>query len=228
MRTFRIFIKHTLKKLLIRLFPFLFKTQWMVMPSNEVKLAFVHEGVEYFSFVNEQNMPAERAFSAMDVYEELNQRITSEYLKVLFEGLLTACNKGDLVKVANLVTFAQQRTTHITNIEILYKLASVLYFTKEENCYRYDREYNEKKITAWKKSNDIDAFFLATPIKDFLPSFDGSSLNTLLYTQIQNKELLSNMNDLLSLLSDHGSDKGILQSLTSQREALMKWNDSLV
>jgi hypothetical protein len=216
-----------LKKLFVNIFPFLFKTQWLVSPEHEVKLAFVHEGVEYFAFVNEQNMPAERAFSAMDVYEQLNQRITKEYLDVLFAGLHSALNKGDLVKAGNLVTFAQQRSTHITNVEILYKLASVLYFTKEENCYRYDHEYNEKKIAGWKKSRDIDAFFLATPIKDFLPSFDGSNLNTLLYTQIQNKELMSNMNDLLLLLSEHGSDKDMLQSLISQREALKKWNDSL-
>lgn len=190
-------------------------------------MAFVHEGMEYYSFVNEQNMPSERAFSAMDVYEELNQRITKEYLDVFFSGILAACDKGSLVKVAELALFAQQRATHITNIDILYKLASVLYFTKEENCYKYDREYNEKKIAGWKKSRDIDSFFLKTPIKDFLPSFDGSNLNILLYTQIQNREMLSNMNDLLSLLSEHGSDKGTLQSLTSQREALRKWNDSL-
>lgn len=217
-----------MKKIFVKIFPFLFKTQWMVKPEHEVKLAFIHDSVEYFMFVNEQNMPAERAFAAMDVYEELNQRITREYLESYFEAILQATNKGDLVKVANLTTFAKQRLDHITNVEILYKLASVLYFTKEENCYRYDYEYNEKKIKGWKQSKDIDGFFLKTPISGFLPSFDGSDLNTQIYTLFQNKEMLKNMDHLLSILSESGKNSVTTTKLKSQMESLRKWNESLV
>lgn len=133
--------------------------EWLTKPRHEIKLAFVHKGVEYFMFQNEQNIVSERAFSAIDVYEELNQRITREYLEGYFAAVLAATNAGDLVKVANLTSNAMQRLAHITNVEILYKLASVLYFTKEENHYTYDREYNEKKIAKWKEDKDIDAFF---------------------------------------------------------------------
>lgn len=213
-------------KLLAKIFPFLFKTQWLVKPEHEIALAFTHEGEDYYMFVNEQNMPAERAFSAMDIYEELDQRITRDYLEKMLDGMAAALNKGDLQKAFQLVHFAQQRVKHITNIEILYKLASVLYFTKEENCYKYDREYNEKKIEKWKKS-DIDAFFLKTPISDFLPSFDGSSMNTRLYTLAQNEDLLRGMELLSSSLSGSESAKGTLTELRSQMDQLKQWNASL-
>lgn len=213
-------------KILAKIFPFLFKTQWRVNPEHEIVLAFTHEGEEYFMFVNEQNMPAERAFSAMDIYEELDQRITRDYLEKMFEGMVSALNKGDLEKAFKLVHFAQQRLKHITNIEILYKLASVLYFTKEENCYKYDREYNEKKIEKWKKS-DIDAFFLKMPISDYLPSFDGSTMNTKLYTLAQNEDLLRGMEILSSTLSGSGKESDTLTKLRSQMDQLKQWNTSL-
>lgn len=216
-----------MKKILVKIFPFLFKTTWLVKPEHEVQIAFTHEGVDYFMFVNEQNMPSERAFAAMDVYEELNQRITREYLEEFFKGLIACVNKGDLVKLSNLVTFAQQRLQHITNVEILYKLASVLYFTKEENCYNYDREYNEKKINNWKKSGDIAGFFLKTPMSSFLPSLDGLDMNIQNYTQLQNTELLKNMELLSSILSSSGKGTGTNTALDLQIQELKKWNESL-
>lgn len=210
-----------------KIFPFLYRTQWIVKPTHEVELAFVHEGVEYFKFVNEQNIPCERAFAALDVYEELNQRLTREYLESMFDGLKSALNKGDLVKAANIVEFARQRMEHVTNVEILYKLASVLYFDKNENCYSYDREYNEKKMARWKEDKDIAAFFLKTPLGDFLPSFDGSSMNIQLYTLAQNKENLRHLRFLLSELSESGSSKETATKLRSQVESLTKWIDTL-
>ena len=72
-------------------------------------------------FVNEQNIPSERAFAAIDIYEELNQRITREYLLDFLAGLKICLNKGDLVKASNLIIFAEQRAGHITNVDILYK-----------------------------------------------------------------------------------------------------------
>lgn len=213
-------------KLLAKIFPFLFNTQWLVKPEHEIALAFTHEGEDYYMFVNEQNMPAERAFSAMDIYEELDQRITRDYLEKMLEGIANALNKGDLSTSFKLVHFAQQRVKHITNIDILYKLASVLYFTKEENCYKYDREFNEKKIAKWKKS-DIDAFFLKTPIKEFLPSFDGSTMNTKLYTLAQNEDLMRGMELLSSTLSGSGKESDTLTRLRSQMDQLKQWNDSL-
>ena len=204
-----------------------YKTHWIVKPNAEVELSFVHEGVEYFRFVNEQNIPSERAFAAIDIYEELNQRITREYLLDFLAGLKTCLNKGDLVKASNLITFAEQRTGHITNVEILYKLASVLYFDKNENCYSYDREYNEKKISKWKESKDVEGFFLKTPLNDYLPSSNGSEMNTQLFTLAQNKENLRNMEHLLSILSENASDKEQATRLKSRMGDLKKWTDSL-
>lgn len=201
--------------------------EWLTKPRHEIKLAFVHKGVEYFMFENEQNIVSERAFSAIDVYEELNQRITREYLDGYFAAVLAATNAGDLVKVANLTSNAMQRLAHITNVEILYKLASVLYFTKEENHYTYDREYNEKKIAKWKEDKDIDAFFLNSPMANFLPSFDGSTMNTQIYTMAQNKEQMRHLQYHLFILSESEKDNDLKTKLKEQVANLKKWNDTL-
>lgn len=216
-----------MKKLLKKLFPSYYKPQWIITPKHEVELAFTHDGVEYYRFVNDQNIPSERAFCAIDIYEELNQRLTREYLEEMFKATLIAINKGDLVKAGGYITFAQQRVGHISNIEILYKLASVIFFTKEENFNKYDREYNEKKIDTWKASGDIEGFFLKTPIGEFLPSLTGSNMSIQDYTIQQNKDMLQNLQYLSSILSEEEKEKGILSGLGKQEERLKKWNASL-
>ena len=51
----------------------------------------------------------------------------------------------------------------------LYKLASVIFFTKEESPASYNFPLNEKKIAEWKKDKGMYEFFFATPLKTLIP-----------------------------------------------------------
>jgi hypothetical protein len=157
-----------MKKLLSKLF------KRTVFPDlrveHKVKEAFIFEGVQYYEFDDVFQMPCDRAFSAMDYYEELRQRTTREYLQAHVEAteeLLTA-KKIDIYRIREINQFLKERVEFITDPDIIYKLASVIYFDKSENPYKYDMKYGQEKIKKWKEA-DIGDFFLQTPIRELLP-----------------------------------------------------------
>jgi hypothetical protein len=214
-----------MSKFLKKIFPFLFKTAFYVKPKHEIELAFVHEGIEYFRFVNDLNIPVERAFAAQDVYEEMNHKLDATYLDSLLESVLKAANKGELVKIVQLISIAKEKRKHITNVDMIYKLASVLYFDKTENCYTYDYEYAEIKMNRWRKGG-VQDFFLKTPLKDFLPSFDSLELSIETYTRAQRKDLIQALEFQSLILSEGGENKDMISKCKSLISTLKNLTDS--
>lgn len=152
---------------------------------HKVKEAFVWEGIQYYEFDDVFQMPCDRAFSAMDYYEELRQKVTREYLLDHVEAvdaLLTA-KKIDIYRIKEVNQFMKERLEFITDPDIIYKLASVMYFDKSENPYKYDMKYGQEKVAKWKESNIAD-FFLSTPIKELLPWEDISQDDLANYMKI--------------------------------------------
>lgn len=178
-----------LKKLLDKIFSK--KTKFYIKPEHQTELVFECGGIRYYKFTDEFNIPAERAFSAMDIYNELDCKVTYEFLKLHCEAIDLALNNGKLTDVVSLNEMLKRRINHITEVEIMYKLASVLYFDENENPYKWDYNYALKKIEHWKKhQKDVDSFFLQMPIREYIPSFKSSEMNLKIYSQIQKKEMM--------------------------------------
>jgi hypothetical protein len=192
---------------------------WNLKEGHEVELAFVLDGVQYFQFVNDTNMPYERAMAASDIYLEFENRVDKTYLKGLFASCLELMNKGKLIESASLILKAQERLNHITYVDGLYRLASVKYFDKNENVYKYDYEYNEKKIEKWKKHN-IDSFFLKIPIKDLIPSLDILQENLSRISELETEVLLSHLKSFSQNLSENEKNKGLISTLNLQIQKL--------
>ncbi len=206
-----------MKRIIKILFPFLFKTRFNLKESDhELVEAFTSGGITYWMFPNEQKIPVERAMAALDIYAEIEQKLDKEYLETLFASVRESCNKGDLVAVSDMIKFAQQRMAHITNVGLMYKLASVLYVDKNENVYAYDYEYNEAKIARWRKAEDIESFFLKTPMSGLLPSFNGSSLSLKTYSKVQESELITQLKGHLQILSEDKQNKDLVSKLRSR------------
>lgn len=208
--------------MLKKIFPFLYKTRWRLKPNtdHEVQVAFISGGVEYFMFVNEQKIPYERAMAAMDIWVEFEERTDKKYHKSAYESIIEYCKQGNLIQAANVAEFAIQRMDNISNADLMYKLASVLYFDANENCYSYDYEYNEKKINKWRAEKDIEGFFLKTPLADLLPSLPTSVMSFLEYTQAQRKELMYHLKDRLSKLSKGSKNHDLISTLELQIKEL--------
>lgn len=205
-----------MSKFFKKIFPFLFKTTWNLKPEHEVELAFISGGMKYYKFVNEFKIPYERGVAAADIWAEFDERMDSKDHKSAYKSIIEYARKGDLVEVAKEAEFCLERMDNITNVDLMYKMASVLYFDESENCYGYDYEYNEKKRKLWQKDKDIDSFFLKTALVDYLPSSHGSKINTLEYTQEQRKQILNHLKHRLSILSEGSKKTDLILTLQSQ------------
>jgi len=136
-----------------------------------IKEAMVVDGVQYYEFDDINNLLSGRAFACMDYYKELSMRCTREYLTAhteAIEELLTNGKQFHLGKLHVLNMQLKERLDMVIDPEIVYKIASVIYFDAKEEPFSYDYKYNHEKIKTWKK-NGLDAFFLLKRLKDLIP-----------------------------------------------------------
>lgn len=147
------------------------KPIFLVNPQAPIKVAFVSNGTTYYMFEDIFSMPCQRALEATTFYEEMKSRISSEYLGEYIDAMTNALSipEINLNRIVLLVNTLKERNDLIVDSDIVFKLASVMYFDKNESPYKFDMKYNHLKIKRWKANNDVAAFFLSTPIKSFLP-----------------------------------------------------------
>jgi hypothetical protein len=199
--------------------PFLFSS-WDIKPGHEMDFVFESGGIEYYRFTNEFNIPYARAMAAADIYAELDQKVDSKYTKLSFETIIEFLKQGNNIGAGVVATNALERMNNITNMDLMYKLASVLYIDKKENPYSYDTEYNDKKIKHWQQDKDIQGFFFKTPLADYLPSFDGLPMSMMDYTKAQRERLLQTLKNHLSMLSVKGKKVELISTLELQIKEL--------
>lgn len=166
-------------KILDRLKTF-FEPKYKREASTVVEFAFSIGGVDYFQCGAGEftNMPFNRAEKAMVFYEELKANIDYNYLLWITNEIEALLDKGKLTKVANLVSLIKERLNLAPEPDLVLKLASVMYFDKNESIYDYDFAYNKKKIANW-KTHKLDAFFLKMPIEKLLPHIDFSKIDSI-------------------------------------------------
>lgn len=210
-------MKLSLKKIA----PFLYRTAWNVQPGHEVEKAFTSNGVEYFCFSNGMNAYFERYQAAMDAINQLELRVDRRYLELHVELTKDYIRAGKLDMVAVLNRNLEERMNHISNVDMLYALASVWYFSKEENVYTYNHEYAEKKIAAWRKDKEVLAFFFKSPLRRYMPLEDTFIENTLpTFTKGQRLQLKAALNYHLSNLREGKENAGLRSKILSQIQAL--------
>jgi hypothetical protein len=200
------------KKLLSKLF----KSKFDLQEGHAIEFVFESGGIDNYKFVNEFNIPYARAMAALDIQTELEQRTDIKYQKLAFETIIEMVNKGNLIGAGIVANNSLERMNHITNLDIMYKLASVLYLWKGENPYSYDYEFSDKKIKHWQKDKDIEGFFLKTPLAEYLPSLDGLGMNINQYTTDQRKEMILILKNHLSMLSEKSRNQELSKTLESQ------------
>lgn len=136
-----------------------------------VELAFTVNGVDYFCHTDPLNGPYERALTALIFYKEISMNCDHELLTKHVEAthkLLTS-NPIDVFKIKQLNDLLIQRLKLPKDPELLYKLASVVYFDSNESPSVYDFTYSQKKIEFWKEHTTLKDFFLQKPIVKLMP-----------------------------------------------------------
>jgi hypothetical protein len=168
----------------------IFKSSPPVYKSDyPLEFAFHCGGVDYFEFVDKNNLPYERGLEALTFYQEMQNGVTNDYIKsynAAMNKLLSDPKKINLNEIIKLQAYFEQRCSYIISKEIVYKVASVAFVSKDEPLTRYDFKANEKKIKNWKE-NAGDSFFLSMPIKKLVPFLEKSGNTSLMYLSIVEK-----------------------------------------
>ncbi|MDR1594642.1 MAG: hypothetical protein LBS43_09215 [Prevotellaceae bacterium] len=136
-----------------------------------IDYAFTVAGVDYYRHDDIFNLPFERGFMALAAYEECRMGVNREYLDAhttKVRELLTA-PKVNIFEIHKLNEQLKERMLFVADADLLYKLASVVFFDKNENPSLYEIDYNKKKIEFWKRHKGVADFFLQKPLKELIP-----------------------------------------------------------
>jgi hypothetical protein len=136
-----------------------------------IEYAFSIAGTDYYRFNDIFNLPYERGLMALAVYEESRMKCSREYLEKHVETVrdLLRSGKIDIFKINQLNEQMNERLNLALDVDLLYKLASVVFFDDKENPVLYESEYCRKKITFWKENKGVADFFLQTPLRELIP-----------------------------------------------------------
>lgn len=139
-----------------------------------VTYRFTSGGVDYFSLTDQFNTYSQRGLSAMQIYDEWQNRMTHDTMKLFVQAMQEELDPADgkikISKIAQLILYMKERIEWpIPTSELFYKMASVGVFDASESPLYYDVRYNnEVKIPHW-KSNGVDTFFLCESLKNLVP-----------------------------------------------------------
>jgi hypothetical protein len=192
--------------------------KWQNETEYPVQFAFRWEGKEYFTFTDPHNMPYHRGLTAMNFMEEVNMKITEEFMDAWLAGLEAELNHNPirLLEIVRLIKMLKDRKNFVVAPDTIYKLASVLFFTKEESTLMYDVVYNAQKIKSWKRSNTKFDFFLHLPLQGLLPFLTQSPEDTVSFFQATQARILEDLVTLRLVLSQDESQNDLIKLLESQ------------
>jgi hypothetical protein len=164
-----------------------------------IEFAFEIKGKKYYQFADIFSLPVERGLYALMVYEETRMKCTLEYLKRHVEVVrkILHSDKIDIFRINQLNEQLSERINFAVDMDTIYRLASVVYFSQEENPSVYDQEYCKKKIDFWKKNKETGDFFLQKPLTDLFPYLSNADFNLREYLEA-NRELNRIHSEILS------------------------------
>lgn len=119
----------------------------------------VVDGVQYWEFVNLNDMPRMRLVHYNYLREEMVMGLDRDLL-VKIIGQAKEANRTQKYDSLSAILFMfEDIVTNITTVESLYNIASVVYFDGKEDIATYDYDYNQQKIARFKALKDKRFFF---------------------------------------------------------------------
>lgn len=175
---------------------------------HEIKKAFTCGGIDYFQFEDFNNTPAIRGMKTMVFYTEMQMKCSLDFLRFHANAVNTILksNNIDIYEIKKLNDNLLQRLDLAIDTELIYKIASVVFFTKDENVADYDYKFNRKKIEHWKKHGGAD-FFLQMPLQELMPFLKDTSNDFRRYSAMVARLNRVHTNDLLRNLPIEWTEK---------------------
>lgn len=151
-----------------------------------IEEAFRVNGVVYYSFNGAYSLPYERAVKTITFYTEMSRRVDDEYLDAEEAALdaIFASSKIDIFKLNAIHQNRKAIRKFVIDTDLVYKLASIVYFDANEDPRTYDPIYNSKKIESWKKHLGVNDFFYSAPVLNLIPFLKDSKVNLEEYSRV--------------------------------------------
>ena len=136
-----------------------------------IEYAFTCGGTKYYRFADITNLPYERGLMALHAYNEVQMRCDRAFLVRYADTIdkLLHEQKIDIFRIQKLNEVLKQRLELVAETDLMYKLASIVYFDKSENPAVYEPAYAEKKIAKWRKDKGVHDFFMQKPLLELMP-----------------------------------------------------------
>lgn len=151
-----------------------------------IEYAFTCGGTKYYRFADITNLPYERGLMAMHAYNEVQMRCDRNFLVRYADTIdkLLHEQKIDIFKIQKLNEVLKQRLTLVAETDLMYKLASIVYFDKSENPAVYEPAYAEKKIAKWRKDKGVHDFFTQKPLLELMPFSQSANTDLDTYSEM--------------------------------------------
>lgn len=150
---------------------------------GQTEVAFEVNMVKFYRFKDEYRHPTGRYKYVYKCLKEMelsmNRETLAEYVKQL-KNILNGGSKGQAINMGEawrLLHNMETRTTLPFDPGMVKRLASVVYFTDDEDISTYDQSYGDFKIKLW-DDNNVHDFFLTRPIAELL-NLNNTSLESL-------------------------------------------------
>lgn len=118
-------------------------------------------------------LPYVRGNQATLFYKEVQMGVNRDYLMWFLDEMDKILNpsehKLNLERLYTLKNVLKEKVTYIFDPDLIYSLASVVYFDQHEDPYKFNLDYSKKKVARWKKNESVESFFLRQPIKRLTP-----------------------------------------------------------
>lgn len=191
-----------------RLLNWLLKKTHLPATDYPVKYAFTSGGVEYFQLEDFNNTPALRGLKTMVFYEEMKMKCTLDFLQLHTDAVnaLLLKDRINVFEIKKLNDQLKQRLDMALDMELVMKLASVVFFPRNENIKDYDFDFNRRKIEGWKR-HEAEDFFLLRPLQEFLPVLKDLNVNLKNYIAVAEKLNKHHLDTLLRLLPENKTTK---------------------
>lgn len=169
--------------------------------------AFTLGDRHYFRFDDSLNTPYDRGLKCLVYYKELQMNCDRDFLIAhtqAFDNVFSS-NKmttKDLVTLVDLNNQLKARLELPKETELMYKLASVVFFDQHENPTVYEFKYGIAKIKFWKKNTSLTDFFLQKPLLELIPYLKYAGENLEQFSQMTAKVTAQHLDKLSPLLSD--------------------------
>ena len=176
------------------------------------------KGLKFYKFDDTNDMPYGRASYTLDYFEESRQRVTRERLEAHLTAMENAINSThvQMTTIVKLVVQLRERLEMIFEPESLYKIASVIFFTEDENPNDYSFKKGQEKIKLFQKVGAD--FFLSIPIKNTLPIPDLSDSDFRAYLKIAQGINSQELKGISTMLSKEDKTKEYFKSLMLQSD----------